>query len=96
MTLAFSNPVFKKGKNLTVRRGIHWANRKTSNFDIINTQVIRFRELKDSHYKKALAFEHDPSCRNYEGLKKEMKKVYKGFSANELVTLVFFKELSKK
>ena len=93
--LYFNTKEFRKGKNLTVRRGTRWHGRKASNFNILNSEVIRFRNLKDASHKKVLKYEHDPKCRNYDGLLAEMKRIYKGFSANENVTLVFFKELGK-
>jgi len=35
--------------------------------------------------------EYDRNCRTYGGLLKEMKRIYKGFSANENVTIIDFK-----
>lgn len=83
----FKNSVFKRGINITVRRGTHWHNRKSSKFNILKSTVKRFRDIVDEDVKN----EHDPSCRSKAGLLKEMKRVYPGFTANETVTLVEFK-----
>ena len=74
---------------MTVRRGTYWHNRKASNFNIIGTKVKRFRDLVPEDIKR----EHDPSCRTYDGLLTEMKRVYKGFKANENVTVVEFRTI---
>jgi len=89
----FKNNVFQKGMNLTVRKGTHWHNRKSNNFDIDHSEVIRFRDLKILSLDQTLMYEHDSKCRDYDGLLAEMKRVYKDFTANHVVTLVFFKEL---
>jgi len=88
MKLCFKVKEFRKGKNLTVRKGNYWMNKKASNFDIIKTISCRFRDIP----RDLLKYEHDAKCRNYDGLLREMKHIYKGFTANHIVTLVFFRQ----
>jgi hypothetical protein len=55
---------------------------------IFDVKVMSFNDLLS--YPKMLLLEHDPDCRTYNGLYKVMRKVYDGFLAHELVTLVFY------
>jgi hypothetical protein len=89
--LLFNNPVFHAGINLTVRRGTKWDGIKEAYIEDvgireIKTRSFRFFDLDDTDLKN----EHDASCRDYQGLLKEMRQVYPGFSENEIVTLVEF------
>lgn len=94
--IEFSNPVFKNGVNLTVRRGTKWhgvdrAFIQLSDFIrhgtvALATEVKVFNELTDVD----LIDEHDPSCRTVEGLAAEMKRVYPEFEVTDEVTLVKF------
>ena len=91
--LKFKNPVFKRGNNLTVRRGIKWDIEKAwidkGNGLLtceITTVVMRFSDLTDAD----LADEHDEKCRTVDGLYRVMRKVYPGFDRREIVTLVSF------
>lgn len=79
--LKFSNPVFHKGLNLTVRRGTKWASEEFE-----RVIVKRFCDIEPSEIK----CEHDPKCRTKQGLLKELKRVYENFSEKEIVTLVYF------
>lgn len=99
--LLFKNPVFHKGVNLTVRRGIKWAvvpvgteiNILETDSNILNETgiitkvvVIPFWDIE----KEMLREEHDPRCTNHESLQEVMEEVYEDFSANEIVTLLYF------
>ena len=55
---------------------------------IWDIKVMTFKDLL--HYPVMLKLEHDPACQIYHGLYKVMRKVYDGFLAHELVTLVFY------
>jgi hypothetical protein len=99
-TLYFRNPTFKIGTNVTCRRGIKWSSvtgpitvselgtppLKEYLIQAISTRVFRFSDLTDGD----VANEHDPECRTYDGLYKEMRRVYPGFDSREIVTLVSF------
>jgi len=89
--LLFNNPVFNKGLNLTVRRGIKWSLQSGAHIEnvgsvLINTQVMRFSDLTD----RDLKFEHDPACRTVTGLYQVLQDTYPGFDPREIVTLVSF------
>lgn len=88
--LEFQNPVFNQGENLTVRRGNKWAEHKSAVIQgvlkTISTKVVKFSDLKDED----LLLEHDPKLRTVEGLYKEMCRIYRKFSRDEMVTLVRF------
>ena len=58
---------------------------------IYDVKVMVFKDLMN--YQRMLQLEHDPDCRNYQGLFKVMRKVYDGFLQHELVTLVFYELL---
>lgn len=99
--LLFKNPVFHKGVNLTVRRGIKWAmvpvgteiNILETDSYILNetgiitkVMVMPFWDIEERMLKE----EHDPCCTNYKGLQEIMKEVYEDFSVNEVITLLYF------
>lgn len=99
--LLFTNPTFKEGINLTTRKGIKWAVvwdkfipvAETGKEDIelgiakiIETKVIPFASIPNEFLEN----EHDPSCRDWQGLFEEMKRVYPSFYEWEVVTLVYF------
>lgn len=94
--LEFSNPVFKNGVNLTVRRGTKWhmvdmayvqlGGEHRHGPVILTTEIKKFNELIDVELRD----EHDPSCRTVEGLAVEMKRVYPEFEVTDEVTLVKF------
>jgi hypothetical protein len=102
--LFFLNPEINPGKNLTVRRGIKWADASgelnvymtgesldmpRTRVRVLETKVIPF----DSLCNNDLVFEHDSGCRTTEGLEQAMKKAYPGFDTREVVTLLFFEEI---
>jgi hypothetical protein len=55
---------------------------------IFDVKVMCFNDLMS--YPKMLLLEHEPVCQTYRGLYETMRKVYDGFLAHELVTLVFY------
>jgi hypothetical protein len=91
--LKFSNPVFHEGENITVRRGTQWSGitgmvsiNDDLSANIIYTQCFVFRDIDEDD----IALEHDPDCRRWEGLHNELRRLYPGFSVNEIVTIVHF------
>lgn len=56
--------------------------------EVYDVKVMTFNDL--INYGKMLKLEHDPECRNYQGLFQVMRRVYDGFLQHELVTLVFY------
>ncbi len=55
---------------------------------IYDVKVMSFNDLMS--YPRMLLLEHDPACQTYKGLYEVMRRVYDGFLAHELVTLVFY------
>ena len=94
--LLFRNPVFREGKNVTVRRGIKWSLETEAyikNIGIVelSSVVIRAADIMN----EMIEFEHDPSCRNRYGLINELRRIYPGFNENEIVTILSFNVCSK-
>lgn len=98
-TLNQSGSWFRRGLNLTVRRGDKWHGKRGSimltdvDGDVVEqgfveeTMLIRFLDIK----AQWLGFQHDPSCRDLPGLYDRLKVVYPDFNAAEGVTCVFFR-----
>ena len=100
--LQFSNPVFHGGLNVTVRNGDKWMKANIGDHleiketgspvvrltgTLIGKACLPFTMVPDAW----LIDEHDPSCRTYVGLLKEMERVYPEFSAeNNTVTVLLF------
>jgi hypothetical protein len=91
--LKFSNPTFHEGENITVRRGTQWSGvsgivpiNDELSANILYTQSFVFMGLTDED----LMLEHDPLCRKRNGLYLELRRLYDGFSPNEIVTVVHF------
>lgn len=100
--LFFLNPVFHSGLNMTVRNGDKWM--KTNIGDqltiketgkdqtiytgtVIGKAYIPFKMIPDEW----LAYDHDPSCHNREGLLLYgMKPAYPDFTEDNYVTVLFF------
>ena len=92
--------------NLTVRKGLKWADLKVDDILILKETGAEPRPYNEvtatiydvkvmsfadlMNYPRLLKLEHDPGCQTYAGLFKTMKKVYDGFLQHELVTLVFY------
>lgn len=98
--LKFKELVFEEDlPNLTVRRGTKWSGLKgkvyigdvdgeaTGVAKILCTKTIKFEDIK----KEDLDYEHDPKCRDYEGLLETMQEVYDDFDVYEIVTLIYFR-----
>jgi len=103
MDLLFKNPTFHDGLNWTCRKGSKWfdVDCPPEGFPVIDTNhsdkvlgfahseyrtFSKFREIKNSDFSK----QHDPNCRNYDDLLKEMQKLYPGFTEEYEVTIIFF------
>ena len=109
--IKFGNPVFRRGINLTVRKGNKWLGAESRGYghmpqghyeimgpdDIIDGEIeVLETRLRAFNYFAGqygiLSFEHDPGCRNYTGLLKDMRRAYGDtFTKKDEVTLVFFK-----
>ena len=101
----FHNGVFESGKKyLTVRRGYKWHNMlgkhepfflvhmdgsKELKAKVLSTKVSYFDSISEDDLKMA----SNPECRTMSGLTHNMKTLYKDFSTNEDVSLVFFEVL---
>ena len=100
--LYFINPELKDGVNLTVRRGISWANKVRQGdtvyiADTESSEVLASAEITDIRIipfntimNEDLINQHDKSCRNTVGLHNAMKRAYPSFDWREIVTLVYF------
>ena len=100
--LLFLNPVLQRNIQTTVRRGRKWLDvnindlvtiAKTGEEDqvlaqaqIVGLGVCVARDIPD----RVLAIEHDPACRDRDGLHKAMKRAYPEYRSSNVVTIVFF------
>lgn len=94
--LEFSTTQFHPGLNTSVRRGRRWHGVAEARIQLpgerlsppllLQTELRHFNTLNDVD----LATEHDPDCRTYAGLLIAMQRMYRGFTAQEVVTLVHF------
>lgn len=97
--MPFSSPVFHDGLNCTVRLGEEWKNKlkvgdefivetpeKTLTMEVTNIKVSKFSDLTEDDIK----YEHEPSCRTLEGLKKEMREIYPNMTDDSVFTVVYF------
>lgn len=93
--LYFRNPIFKAGRNVTVRKGTYWINSEKANILIdnvmktvdIKTRTMQFRDLTVG----MLRDEHNPICRTLAGLYLEMCGMYKDFTRYSVITIISFK-----
>lgn len=93
--------MFHRGVNLTCRKGTKWSGingavligtdtKDIAVAQIVGTKTMRMMDVEESD----LANEHDPSCRNWNGLRDEMMRVYgNSFDKREIVTLVYFEPI---
>ena len=58
---------------------------------MVYVSVERFKNLSP----ELLMFQHNKNCRTYDALKQQLIKAYKKFDDNDVVTLLFYKRLSK-
>ncbi len=91
MELKFLNPVHHVGQNVSVRKGLKWASQKAAVVEglvrcarPIKTKIMRFCDLENRDIKN----EHDPKCKNKEGLLAAMEKAYPDFDPREICVLV--------
>ena len=99
--LRFARPEFAAGVNVTVRHGFRWAHLQPgevvalssmervplAHAVVLEVQVMRFDQLRDSD----VAQEHDPRCRDREGLRADLS-LYAGYYVSDSceVTMVRF------
>jgi hypothetical protein len=100
--LAFANPAFHSGLNVTVRLGDKWFKRVKPGDNVILANlreeikyVVRVTRVHlYDHFKylpvEDIRCEHDPACRTKLGLFETMKKIYPGFTEDDPVTVVEF------
>lgn len=105
--LIFSNPVFQKGVNATVRLGDKWfqkvgpediveiyahdAETRSYLFDafIVDTFLVKICDIDVD----LLEHEHDPRCREPEGLLAELRRVYGNkVTPRDKVTIILFEQ----
>lgn len=99
--ILFGNLCFRKGVNVTVRRGVKWHGAEgiykarasdpkikgDTEIIVIGTDIHRLTEIPAA----SLRWEHDPDCISYDGLLKAMRRAYGDeFSPLEYVTVIFF------
>jgi len=103
--ILFGDFVFRKGINVTVRKGVKWhgaegefAARPTKKEGLSDKRkaLIVISQTAIHHFRnlpaKVIDLEHDRRARTYSGLLKGMREAYgEDFSENEYVTVVFFK-----
>ena len=104
--LKFANNTHERGFNLTVRLGNKWSRlmpgesillTDTSGHNPIAATVEEIRVLKLKNLlSEDLAYEHDPRCRNLEGLYWILRQVYDADDINEdaIVTLVLYWQMN--
>ncbi len=98
--LQFLNPVFHAGTNVTVRKGVKWADVRPK--DIINLSKTGKKPFGTAEIVSVfigaiemiphtlLKLEHDPECRDYLGLKSVMINTYGDIKRGEIVTVLEF------
>lgn len=99
--LLFQNPIFHDGINVTVRSGYKWANALGEIVDVVSTDgkrepvmghilgvlTTKLNKIPES----ILIHEHDPACRDLNGITTEMRRVYGGELKDDApVTVLFF------
>jgi len=98
-TLFFKKLLFLDGLNITVRMGTKWDkfnNIENGILQSLDGNNIRSKILASfslpfkSIPNNLLKLEHDPECRDMLGLYHTMCEIYPNFSADDIVTIVFF------
>jgi len=99
--IRFQNPIFKDGLNVTVRTGhrnyeigeLVKIQNTTADVEIHNKtakvlflHVCKFQDIP----QWILDNEHDPSCRNWSGLKRVMKLIYPDMNIEDIITCIGF------
>jgi hypothetical protein len=100
-TIEFKNPEFRRGLQVTVRRGRKWLDLivgevvklvdtagkiKPRTAEVVGVMCCRFHDIPQG----TLDLEHDPQCVDRYVLLDEMRRCYEGFEPWEVVTVVFF------
>jgi len=104
-TLLFNKPIFHDGINVTCRNGYKWADSMGSIVNVQDTDgttdygmahVLGVMTVKlDKIPECVLKLEHDPKCRDSDGIIAEMKRVYGENLKNDAPTTVLFFEMEK-
>lgn len=98
--MLFKQMIHNRTINVTVRRGSKWADlgrdqeivlasqngTTTQKAHVICAQIMPFSHIPDA----LIEHEHDPECRDRDGLLKTMQSVYPGFMETEAVTVVLY------
>jgi len=85
-TIEFKNMIFRKGFNITIRKGKKWMKKNISNINIILKQVKLFKDINNTE----LRYLHDHRLNTKKKLLKEMQKYYSNFTENSLITVIWF------
>lgn len=101
--MLFGRPLFRQGLNFTVRLGDKWKCLDIGEFIEVEgwNGFARIRRLHICNLanipEEVFRYEHDPSCRDYEGLVRVLKTVYPSLQdvddeqlENQVVTCVGF------
>ena len=91
----FDAKKFRKGLNLTVRRGVKHSHLRAG--DLIYSDdrgsaivhCVKIKRFKDINLDE-IKLEHDPKLRKGPALGHAMKTYYQNFDQDEIVTLIFF------
>jgi len=96
--LKFSDPVFKNGLNMTVRRGTRWDIGKNQPILIANgnqqhskpgtvkwTLTKRFKDITARDLEQ-----HHSAIQTWPHLYDSMRSIYQEFTSDEICTLVYF------
>lgn len=103
--LAFKNPVFHKGDNVTVRFGKKWNNYRGlvelldlegNSFGFGEVHSTFLLNKLDDIGGQALQAEHDPSCRTRLGLAVAMGQAYENFDPEKKCTVVWFRRMNAR
>lgn len=102
MNILFSNPTFHKGRNVTCRRPkaeyfdlslddeVKLCDLDYIEQDIANIFLLaRYESVRDIP-QAHLFMEHDPDCRDHDGLLRELRRVYGNYSDSEPVLVIGF------
>lgn len=84
----FDTMKFRKGVNVTVRRGKKWMQKDPINIDVVGKRLMQFKCLSLS--PEEIKNLHDSDINNYEQLLELMQKLYDDFCEDEEVTVIWF------
>jgi len=102
--MEFKKYIFLPGLNITVRKGTKWDIFQEPKFGILKSvdpddpdqeQSGLFLASIPLHFvaipNALLRLEHDPDCRTWFDLLREMERIYPDFDKDDEVTIVFFR-----